>query len=92
MAVVKPKQNVLVKMWSSAIDFSDAQSCTVSEEVVSLNFLGKPIDTCVPGRHPALFTICEKESENVLDSIAFELQTVDFAFDHISRPLLSNVS
>jgi hypothetical protein len=84
-------QTVMIKLSSPQIEFSDPGAVVVSNEVKTVSFTGMPRDTCQPGKHAAVLSITDKENEVLMQSIPFEVEIVDFAFDHLSRPLLSNM-
>jgi hypothetical protein len=46
----------------------------------------------MPGEHDALVSIIDAGTKDARESIEFKLLVVDYAFDHVSRPLLSTVS
>jgi hypothetical protein len=89
---VKLGQKVIVKFFSHAFDFSEPVTKTMDQEVNVLRFLGKPKDNCEPGSHKILISVADAATGKELESMTITAQVVDFAFDHISRPLLSRIS
>ncbi len=81
---------VQIKLWSPEITFSDPTTKRLASTVNKISFLGKPSDNCQPGTHWASLTISDAETGHEIQSINYSVQVVDFAFDHLSRPLLSN--
>ena len=51
-----------------------------------------PNDTCEPGDHEVILSISDRETQLEYESIVFTVTVKDFAFDHVSRPLLSKAS
>lgn len=85
-------QNIKIKLFSPQIDFSDAVVKTVNKDITKVTFLGTPKDTCQPGFHKVLVSIANAETEKELESMTIKVTITDFAFDHISKPLLSQIS
>ena len=52
-------------------------------------FLGKPVNSCYVGEHKVVLSILDKKTNTEYQSETFSVQVVDFAFDHVSRPLIS---
>jgi len=91
-SLVKENQNVIVKLSSPHIEFSEPALIIVTREVTTASFTGIPTDLCAPGRHAAVLSLTDKENGALVQSIPFQVSVVDFAFDHVSRPLLSNTT
>ena len=85
-------QTVIVKLSSPQIEFSEPGVVVVSPEVKTVSFTGMPKDTCQPGTHAGVLSITDKATQELVQSIPFQVQVADFAFDHLSRPLLSNAA
>ena len=83
-------RKVKIKLWSPEITFSDPVTKGLESKLNTISFLGRPSDDCQPGTHWASLIISDEETGHEIQSIDFSVQIVDFAFDHISRPLLSN--
>jgi hypothetical protein len=83
-------RTVQIKLWSPEITFPDPIKKRLANAVNTVSFLGKPNDDCQPGTHWATLVISDAETDNEIHSINYSVQVVDYAFDHVSRPLLSN--
>jgi mersacidin/lichenicidin family type 2 lantibiotic len=84
---------VNIRMFSPAIDFSGEKTKVLLEDQLnSLHFTGQPKDTCTPGIHAAVLSITNKKTGQEYKSMSFPVTVVDFAFDHVSSPWLSNLT
>lgn len=83
---------VKVKLYSPVIDFSEPAAKKLQAKLNTIHFLGKPKDDCAPGVHQATLAISDEKTGHEYQSANFPVQIVDFAFDHVSRPLLSNLT
>lgn len=90
-STVPSGRTVEITLSSAEIDFSASVQRIVQPGGLHGYFWGKPKDTCRPGDHPALLTITDADAGNEYDSIPFTVNVVDYAFDHVSRPLLSKI-
>ena len=89
---LKLGQAIKVKLSSPDITFPEPIAKKLDSPHSSLAFLGKPLDTCQPGEHKVVLSIMDNKTGLEYRSEIFSVKIVDFAFDHISRPLLSRVS
>jgi len=89
---VKHYQKIIVKFFSPQFDFSEPVTKLISNSLNKIVFLGKPKDVCEPGLHKILISISDAENKQEFESLTINVQVVDFAFDHVSRPLLTRVS
>ena len=80
-----------MKISSPIFSFSDSGIKVIDNPVNKVTFLVMPNDSCEPGSHKILISILDAETDREFESITINVQVVDFAFDHISRPLLSRV-
>jgi uncharacterized protein YjbI with pentapeptide repeats len=86
-------QVIEVELHSPDIEFSGPVAKKLDKEMNEILFTGKPKESCHPGKnHTVLLSIKNKETGEDLKSISFDVHIVDYAFDHISRPLLSHVA
>lgn len=85
-------QLVKIKLYSPDIDFPEPITKKLNSSLNSMTFLGKPLDTCQPGEHKVVLSIQDTKTDIEYQSETFSVKVVDFAFDHVSRPLLSKVS
>jgi hypothetical protein len=84
---------VEIELYSPDIEFSPPVLKKLDQLVNNVVFTGKPKDSChIQKKHTVLLSIRNKETGYELESISFDIQIVDFVFDHISRPLLSNIA
>jgi tetratricopeptide (TPR) repeat protein len=86
---LKLGQKVKIKVFSPEITFSEPVVKKLDNGVNVARFIAKPGDNCYPGSHQCILSISDDKSNIEYESITFTTQIVDFAFDHISRPLLS---
>jgi hypothetical protein len=82
-------QKIQVEFFSPQFDFSKPVIKPIGDEVVKIIFLGAPKDTCEPGNRNIRVSISDDLTKQEVDSFNIQVKVVDFAFDHISRPLLS---
>lgn len=82
---------VIVELSSPDINFSDKKIKILKDGINSIYFWAKPKDTCYPGNHTILLSITNKETNEEYESFPCTVKVVDFAFDHVSRPFLSNL-
>ena len=85
-------QVIKIKLFSSDITFSEPIVKRLDSSLNSMTFLGKPTDACQSGNHKIILSILNGETGIEYQSEIFSVKVVDFAFDHISRPLLSKIS
>jgi hypothetical protein len=85
-------QVVKIKLFSPDIIFPEAIAKKLDLSVNSLTFLGKPLDTCQPREHKVVLSILDNKTGIEYQSETFSIKVADYAFDHVSRPLLSKVS
>lgn len=89
---VRPKQKIIVKFFSPTFDFSEPITKFIEREVNVFTFLGMPKDSCEPGLHKILVSISDGDTGLEFESLTITAKVVDFAFDHVSRPLLSKTA
>lgn len=89
---LKLGQLIKIKLYSPDIIFPEPITKKLNSPLNSMTFLGKPLDTCQPGEHKVVLSILDNKTGVEYQSETFSVKVVDFAFDHISRPLLSRVS
>lgn len=85
-------QVVKIKLFSPDITFPEAIAKKLDSSINSMTFLGKPLDTCQPREHKIVLSILDNKTGIEYQSETFSVKVVDYAFDHVSRPLLSKVS
>jgi hypothetical protein len=84
---------VNIKISSPTINFSgEVTKKLLADQLNSLHFNGQPKDTCISGIHSAVLSITNKETGHEYKSMQFPVTVVDFAFDHVSSPWLSNLT
>jgi hypothetical protein len=87
---LQAEQELTFKLFSPEITFSEPVVKKLSNSNQSINFTAKPKDSCYPGNHQAIFSICDNKTNLEFQSISFTVQITDFVFDHVSRPLFTN--
>lgn len=85
-------QAVKIRLYSPDIEFPEPKIKKLDLSTNAVTFLAKPKDTCLPDKHKVELSITDSENGVELQSETFNVKVVDFAFDHISRPLISRVS
>lgn len=85
-------QVIKVKLFSPDILFSESIVKKLDSSQNSMTFLGKPSDLCEAGEHKVTLSVLDSKTNIEYQSETFSVKVVDFAFDHVSRPLLSKVS
>lgn len=88
---LKMGQVIQLRLSSPEIIFSEPVTKKLDKNVNTTNFTAKPNDGCYPGIHTVVLSISDVDTGLEYQSISFTVKVVDFAFDHISRPLLSKV-
>jgi len=68
------------------LEFSKKPSIKVA------SFIAKPRESCKVGLHAVKVAVIEINNRTEIFSYVFQIKVIDFAFDHISRPLLSTFS
>lgn len=92
-SVLIPGQTVIIKLSSSTISFSDEVLKELrGEDVNRITFSAKPDDECALGRQAAVLSIKNSETNEEYESIPCFFIIDDFAFDHVSKPILSYAS
>lgn len=89
---LKSGQSVKIKLYSPDITFSEPIVKKLNSSNNSMSFLGKPSDICQQGEHKIVLSILDSKTDTEYQSEIFSVKVTDFAFDHVSRPLLSKVS
>ena len=87
-----PGLTVIIKLSSLNIEFSDEVTKRLRNEVDYAYFVGKPKETCHLGENIVMLSITDKTTDHEYISKLFKVEVVDYAFDHVSRPLLSRVT
>lgn len=83
--------SVVVALASNALEFQPEKIVKrLKEKINAFEFSGTPKNDCVPGQHPVRLSITDEETSHEYDyePRTFDVAIVDFAFDHVSRPLL----
>lgn len=86
------KCKLIIKLFSHNIDFSEQKVISLPKEINEFQFIGQPKDTCKIGKDTILLTISDQTTNEELLSAAFEANIVDYAFDHVSRPVFGYAS
>jgi len=85
------EKNYRLTLFSPEITFSQPVIKKLDQSVNVAHFLAKPNDSCHPGLHHVILSISDSETNSEYESISFSVQVTDFAFDHVSRPMLSGI-
>ncbi len=90
---IKLGQRITVKLDGSDFSFSEPVTKTINDSVEKFAFIAKPNDNCEPDYHKIKASVIDTITGEEFDYLILNhVRVVDFAFDHISRPLLSRVS
>ena len=89
-----PEQTVIIQLSSPAINFlpDEVLKELRGEYVNRVTFTAKPDNGCAPGRQAAVLSIRDSKTNEEYESIPCFFIIDDFAFDHVSKPILSYVS
>jgi len=82
---------IRISLSSEDIQFSEEIIKDLKYEINSVSFTAKPKDSCSPGIHYVRLSLKDNETKQEYKSFTFQVKVVDFAFDHVSKPLLSNL-
>lgn len=83
---------VSVRLHSPDISFPDPVIKKLDSNSCEIILLAKPLESCFPGQHNVVLSISDNQTGVEYVSVLFKVNVVDFAFDHVSRPLFSKVS
>ncbi|MGF1459035.1 MAG: pentapeptide repeat-containing protein, partial [Leptolyngbyaceae cyanobacterium] len=90
---VRVGTHVIVRPFCPGIAFQPEEIRKFLYKPINLtNINMKPVDECLHGRHEAVLTIVDVKTGDEFESIPFTLMVDDYAFDHVSRPLVSYIS
>lgn len=82
-------QKIKIDLSSPDFDLSKPAVKLMSKSVNKFIFLGKPKDNCEPGYHKILLSIIDENTGLEIEALTINVRVVDFAFDHIPRPVIS---
>ena len=82
---VEPKCPVICFMPNEA-------TLKIEPRICKIHFTGIALESCVPQKHVGILHIKNAKTGDNLESLDFRIEIVDYAFDHVSRPLISWVS
>ncbi len=90
---IKFDQKVTVKLESNNFSFSESITKFINNSLIEFVIKGRPNDNCETGNHDIKASVIDAITGEELDYLMLKrVHVVDFAFDHISRPLLSKTS
>ena len=87
-----PGLTIVIKFSSPNIEFSDEVTKILGNRKEQTQFIGNPKENCYPGKNSVKLSITDKETNHEYVSRVFEVEVVDYAIDHVSRPLLSKIT
>jgi hypothetical protein len=90
--LLQVRMKIVVKLSCPAMKFEEPVHLAVAREGVRTTFLGQPTEGAAPGRHDAVLNIRDAARDYEILSIPFSIDIVDYAFDHVSRPVLGRIS
>lgn len=92
-SLVKYGQKVTVKLESSNFSFTEPITKLINDSLIEFVIQGRPNDSCESGNHSIKASVIDTVTGEELDYLILKrVRVVDFAFGHISRPLLSKIS
>lgn len=84
--------HVVIELSSQDIEFSKPVTKHLSDGINDISFTAKPKDAAFVGENRIKLSVTDKETNHEYVSLIFKIKIVDFVFDHISRPLLSQLA
>lgn len=92
-SLVKYGQKVTVKLESNNFSFTEPTTKFINDSLIEFVIQGRPNDSCESGNHSIKASVIDTVTGEELDYLMLKrVRVVDFAFGHISRPLLSKTS
>jgi hypothetical protein len=85
-------QRIKLMLSSPGIVFSEPVTKKLDKGINTTNFTAKPDDSCHPGIHQVILSLSDTKTQFEYQSISFTVKVTDFAFDHVSRPFISNLT
>ena len=82
---------IRISLSSPAMEFSASVQKVIFLEGADTTFTGRPRPFALPGAHAAVLTVSNEHGDQELLSIPFQVNIVNYAFDHISRPVAGRV-
>ncbi len=83
---------IRIKLSSPALSFSGPVIKQLENRLIAVRFTVIPNDNCRLGIHYVVLSITDAETQAEYESVSFAVQVADFAFDHVSQPLLSKAT
>jgi hypothetical protein len=83
---------VIVKLSSSDIEFSDEIAKQLNDKVARMSYYAKPKDSCHQGLQTVILSVTDKDKGTQYESIVFEIKIMDYAFDHMPRPIVNAIT
>lgn len=82
---------VELELSSPAVEFASPKHIVLSPAGAHGAFWAKARDSATPGKHSGTLTIRDVATKIEFESVPFEMNIVDYAFDHVSRPRLAQL-
>ncbi|MBE0682490.1 MAG: VWA domain-containing protein [Anaerolineales bacterium] len=90
---IKLGQKVKVEFTSHAFLFTKNEILQELHQAINeYRFSATPTDNCKEGVHEILVLISDAKTGYQIESLTIRAKVVDYAFDHVSHPMLSRVS
>lgn len=90
---IKLGQKVKVEFTSHAFLFTKNEIMQELHQAINeYRFSATPADNCKEGVHEILVLISDAKTGYQIESLTIRAKVVDYAFDHVSHPMLSRVS
>jgi len=89
---LKAGLSVKLRLSSPVITFSEPVIKKINYDTNIVSFVARPLGDCEPGVHAVVLSVSDAMTQIEYKSIDFQVKVVDFAFDHVSRPLLSKMT
>ncbi len=84
---------VEIVLTSQSIGFDQAGvKKMIGKDVTHVWLNGRPIDNVVPGTHEGILRIKEPTKQVELVSLPFSVEISDYAFDHVSQPVVGRIA
>jgi hypothetical protein len=86
------QSKIRVELESQAVEFTKPVCIELTKSVNRASFLGRPISSCHSGIHKVKVNIEDDATNTNLYSAYVDVRVVDYAFDHVPRPLISKAT
>lgn len=86
---LEKRSSIRIELSSPALSFSSPVIKKMENDLIVARFAAIPHDNISPGTHYVILSIFDGNTQIECESISFAVHIADYAFDHISIPMLS---